>query len=147
MEKVKVQIRKYLVANGAKRVKTGTKGLNVGTDFFELSKEKKIEIAMRLADARGDHKGRMSIIVHSHLEQSDPMNVDIVKKMPQEIDDLKREDARVHRGEERNTFGCICKYYLPETFRWNALDDKKLKKILGLYNEIVANLFTIGAYA
>ena len=147
MEKVKVQIRKYLVRNGAKRVKTGTKGLNVGDDFFVLSKEKKIEIAMRLADARGDHKGQMSVIVHSHLEQSDPINVAIVKKMPQEINGLNREDARVHRGDERNTFGCICKYYLPGDFRWNGLDDKKLKKILSLYNEIVANLFTIGAYA
>ena len=44
-------------------------------------------------------------------------------------------------------FGCICKYYLPGEFRWNDLDDKKMKRILGLYNEIVANLFTIGAYA
>lgn len=30
MEKVKVQIRKYLVANGAKRAKTGTKRLKIG---------------------------------------------------------------------------------------------------------------------
>lgn len=147
MEKVKVQIRKYLVANGAKRVKIGTVELNKGKNFFVLSNEKGIEIPMRLADAKGEYKGRMSIIVFSHREQSDPINAAIVKKMPREINGVKYVDARVHEEKEKKSFGCICKYYLPGEFRWNALDDKKLKKILGLYNEIVANLFTIGAYA
>ena len=147
MEKVKVQIRKYLVANGAKRVKIGTVELNKGKNFFVLSNEKGIEIPMRLADAKGEYKGRMSIIVFSHREQSDPINAAIVGKMPREINGVKYVDARVHEEKEKKSFGCICKYYLPGEFRWNALDDKKLKKILGLYNEIVANLFTIGAYA
>ena len=147
MEKVKVQIRKYLVANGAKRVKIGTVELNKGKNFFVLSNEKGIEIPMRLADAKGEYKGRMSIIVFSHREQSDPVNAAIVKKMPREINGVKYVDARVHEEKEKKSFGCICKYYLPGEFRWNALDDKKLKKILGLYNEIAANLFTIGAYA
>ena len=147
MEKVKVQIRKYLAANGAKRVKTGTAELNKGKNFFVLSNEKGVEIPMRLADAKGEYKGRMSIIVFSHREQSDPINAAIVKKMPREINGVKYVDARVHEEEEKKSFGCICKYYLPGEFRWNALDDKRLKKILGLYNEIVANLFTIGAYA
>lgn len=147
MEKVKVQIRKYLAANGAKRVKTGTAELNKGKNFFVLSNEKGVEIPMRLADAKGEYKGRMSIIVFSHREQSDPINAAIVKKMPREINGVKYVDARVHEEKEKKSFGCICKYYLPGEFRWNALDDKKLKKILGLYNEIVANLFTIGAYA
>ena len=147
MEKVKVQIRKYLNARGAKYVKTGTAGLNTGANYFVLSKEKGIEIPMRLADAKGEHKGRMSIIVFSHREQSDPINAAIVKKMPREISGLKYVDARVHEGKEKKSFGCICKYYLPAEFRWNALGDKELKKILGLYNEIVANLFKIGVYA
>lgn len=147
MEKVKVQIRKYLAANGAKRVKTGTAELNKGKNFFVLSNEKGVEIPMRLADAKGEYKGRMSIIVFSHREQSDPINAAIVKKMPREINGVKYVDARVHEEKEKKSFGCICKYYLPGDFRWNGLDDKKLKKILGLYNEIVANLFTIGAYA
>lgn len=147
MEKVKVQIRKYLAANGAKRVKTGTAELNKGKNFFVLSNEKGVEIPMRLADAKGEYKGRMSIIVFSHREQSDPINAAIVKKMPREINGVKYVDARVHEEKEKKSFGCICKYYLPGEFRWNALDDKKLKKILGLYNEIAANLFTIGAYA
>ena len=145
MEKVKVQIREYLAANGAKRVKTGTAELNKGKNFFVLSNEKGVEIPMRLADAKGEYKGRMSIIVFSHREQSDSINAAIVKKMPREINGVKYVDARVH--EEKKSFGCICKYYLPGEFRWNDLDDKKLKKILSLYNEIVANLFTIGAYA
>ena len=147
MEKVKVQIRKYLLANGAKRVKIGTVELNKGKNFFVLSNEKGIEIPMRLEDAKGEYKGRMSIIVFSHREQSDPINAAIVKKMPREINGVKYVDARVHEEKEKKSFGCICKYYLPGDFRWNGLDDKKLKKILGLYNEIVANLFTIGAYA
>ena len=147
MEKVKIQIRKYLIANGAKRVKAGTAGLNKGKNHFDLSDEKGIKIPMRLADAGGDYKGRMSVIVFSCREQSDPINTAIVKKMPREINGVKYVDARVHEEKEKKSFGCICKYYLPGEFRWNALDDKKLKKILGLYNEIVANLFTIGAYA
>ena len=147
MEKVKVQIRKYLAANGAKRVKTGTAKLNKGKNFFVLSNEKGVEIPMRLADAKGEYKGRMSIIVFSHREQFDPINAAIVKKMPREINGVKYVDARVHEEKEKKSFGCICKYYLPGEFRWNDLDDKKLKKILSLYNEIVANLFTIGAYA
>ena len=147
MEKVKIQIRKYLIANGAKRVKTGTKGLNEGRNYFVLSKENGIEIPMRLADAKGEYKGRMSIIVFSHREQSDPINAAIVKRMPREINGMKYVDAMVHDEKEKKSFGCICKYYLPRDFRWNGLDDKKLKKILSLYNEIVANLFTIGAYA
>lgn len=147
MEKVKVQIRDYLVANGAMRVKTGTAGLNNGKNYFVLSKENGVEIPMRLADAKGEYKGRMSIIVFSHREQSDPINAAIVKKMPREINGVKYMDARIHGEKEKKSFGCICKYYLPGDFRWNGLDDKKLKKILGLYNEIVANLFEIGAYA
>ncbi len=147
MEKVKVQIREYLVKNGAKRVKTGASGLNKGANYFVLSKEKGIEIPMRLADAKGEYTGRMSIIVFSHREQSDPINAAIVKKMPREINGVKYVDARVRQEKEKGKFGCICKYYLPGEFRWNDLDDKKMKKILGLYNEIVANLFTIGAYA
>lgn len=147
MEKVKVQIREYLAANGAKRVKTGTAELNKGKNFFVLSNEKGVEIPMRLADAKGEYKGRMSIIVFSHREQSDSINAAIVKKMPREINGVKYVDARVHEEKEKKSFGCICKYYLPGEFRWNDLDDKKLKKILSLYNEIVANLFTIGAYA
>ena len=147
MEKVKVQIRKYLVENGAKRVKTGTAELNNGKNFFVLSNERGIEIPMRLADAKGEYQGRMSIIVLSHREQSDPINAEIVKKMPREINGVKCVDARVRQEKEKGKFGCICKYYLPGEFRWNDLDDKKMKRILGLYNEIVANLFTIGAYA
>lgn len=147
MEKVKIQIRKFLITNNARRVKTGRTGLNVGADFFVLSNEKKIEIAMRLADARGNHKGQMSIIVFSHREQSDQINDEIVKKMPREINGLEYVDARVHEEKEKKSFGCICKYYLPGEIRWNALGDEELKKILGLYNEIVANLFRIGVYA
>lgn len=147
MEKVKIQIRKYLIANGAKRVKTGTAGFDEGRNYFVLSNENQVEIAMRLADAKGNFKGRMSIIVHSHREQSDSINAAIVKKMPREINGMKYVDARVRDEKEKKSFGCICKYYLPGDFSWNGLDDKKLKKILGLYNEIVANLFTIGAYA
>lgn len=147
MEKVKIQIRKYLIANGAKRVRAGTAGLNKGQSFFVLSNENGIEIPMRLADAKGEYKGQMSIIVFSHREQTDPINDAIVKKMPREINGVKYVDARVREEKEKKSFGCICKYYLPGDFRWNGLDDKKLKKILSLYNEIVANLFTIGAYA
>lgn len=147
MEKVKAQIRKYLITNNAKRIKTSTAGLNTGANYFVLSKEKGLEIPMRLADAKGEYKGRMSIIVFSHREQSDPINAAIVKMMPREINGLKYVDARVHEEKEKKSFGCICKYYLPGEFRWNALDDKNLKKILAWYNEIAANLFKIGVYA
>ena len=146
MEKVKVQIRKYLTVNNAKRVKTGTAGLNEGRNYFVLSNEKQVEVAMRLADAKGDFKGRMSIIVHSHREQSDLINAAIVKKMPREIKGLGYVDARVRGTKSKGEFGCICKYYLPEKFCWNLLGDGELKRILAWYNEVVANLLKIGAY-